>query len=438
MGGVSYHQPEVPSVENYTITFESAGGSAVEAISVEKGKIITSAPTSEKNGYELDGWYNGETKVDFPFTPTSDVTLTAKWTAIVYTITYLPEGIESENPTTYTILSETILLKNPTKALDTINTEFVAWHNGEKPTEGNWTIVDKIEKGSTGNLTLIAEFSNNAKWDNALPSYKGATFTVNEDGTVSGTCTAKNDGNGIVLYINKDKSSVAAGSKVKFAFDYEILDGWHDENVKPRFKLDLLKDATDYWGQTSLTSDNLYHNAENTKGTMTITLLAKEECNQLLMHFNTYEWQGAETDSIKITLKALKVISPDENANLKIDLDGKKVKNSEAFANAFSGFVTEFDAVDISEYSELRIEAKFFDDSNNEIEIDYGLGLFKLLKNPNGSWDDYNTIKHQYNLGKAKMDLPFFEDSVYVTSILFQNTNNKVKFIEISNIEFIK
>ena len=119
-------------------------------------------------------------------------------------------------------------------------------------------------------------------------------------------------------------------------------------------------------------------------------------------------------------------------------MNGKKVKNSEAFANAFSGFVTEFDAVDISEYSELRIEAKFFDDSSNEIEIDYGLGLFKLLKNPNGSWDDYNTIKHQYNLGKAKMDLPFFEDSVYVTSILFQNTNNKVKFIEISNIEFIK
>jgi uncharacterized repeat protein (TIGR02543 family) len=38
-------------------------------------------PTPTKTGYNFDGWYDDETKVNSPYTPSETVTLDAKWTA---------------------------------------------------------------------------------------------------------------------------------------------------------------------------------------------------------------------------------------------------------------------------------------------------------------------------------------------------------------------
>ena len=49
------------------------------------------APTKE--GYEFDGWYNGETKFDFATVITSDITLKAHWNQVTtYTITFDSDG----------------------------------------------------------------------------------------------------------------------------------------------------------------------------------------------------------------------------------------------------------------------------------------------------------------------------------------------------------
>ncbi|MGN0804460.1 MAG: pectinesterase family protein [Candidatus Coproplasma sp.] len=106
----------------------------------------------EKENYTFDGWYNGDTKVTTIATGTTgNLTLTAKWKAKTFRISYTGlDGISgtNDNPTTYTIESDTITLKPVAKE----GCIFDGWYNaeGEK--------VTTIEKGTTGNLALEARW----------------------------------------------------------------------------------------------------------------------------------------------------------------------------------------------------------------------------------------------------------------------------------------
>ena len=160
MGGVSC-TPQAPvDPTKYTITFDSQGGSEVAAQEVAENVAATVPEAPTKDGYTFVEWLNGETAYDWTAPVTGSLTLTAKWTPTEYTITYLPAGVETDNPTTYTIETETFELKAPTNAPDATKPNFVTWHKGEKPAEGEWAIVDSIEKGTTGDLTIVAEFSD--------------------------------------------------------------------------------------------------------------------------------------------------------------------------------------------------------------------------------------------------------------------------------------
>ena len=66
----------------YTISFDAGEGSAVNDIEVEQGNSIGTLPTSTRNGYILEGWYEEntyETKVTSSTIPTGNVTYYAKW-----------------------------------------------------------------------------------------------------------------------------------------------------------------------------------------------------------------------------------------------------------------------------------------------------------------------------------------------------------------------
>ena len=73
-------EPPTPQEERWTISFDSKGGSAVQPLSVVKGKSVDVYVRKPlKQGYYFDGWeYNGE-KVGRSFEPTKDVTLSAIW-----------------------------------------------------------------------------------------------------------------------------------------------------------------------------------------------------------------------------------------------------------------------------------------------------------------------------------------------------------------------
>ena len=90
------------TVNQYTITFDSAGGSAVDSITEDFGSEITAPTNPTKQGYTFDGW-----DPELPETmPAGDLQLTAQWTANEYSITYnLDNGTNHEdNPVSYTHL----------------------------------------------------------------------------------------------------------------------------------------------------------------------------------------------------------------------------------------------------------------------------------------------------------------------------------------------
>ena len=63
--------------KDFTVTFDSDGGSAVQAC---QGEVKTE-PIPTKDGMTFVGWFleGKEERIAFPFTPDKDVTLKAKW-----------------------------------------------------------------------------------------------------------------------------------------------------------------------------------------------------------------------------------------------------------------------------------------------------------------------------------------------------------------------
>ena len=157
-GGVFYNTTINKScIKEKTITFKN--GSSVYAYEVVAADNNTVEPLSPsvKTGYQsFDGWHDGETKYTFGSPLSEDITLTAKFTPITYDITCdLDEGSAS-NPTSFTVESEDITLNNPVKAGYT----FTGWSGTGLTGENNMSVT--IPKGSTGNRTYTAHFSQNS------------------------------------------------------------------------------------------------------------------------------------------------------------------------------------------------------------------------------------------------------------------------------------
>ena len=122
-------------------------------LAVDEEYILKDA---EKTGYSFEGWHSDEslqTRVYTVISSGETVTLYAKFAPVTYTLTYDYSGGEGvENPSTYTVESEDIILNAASK----IGFEFVGWFVGEEK-------IDIIKKGSVGDMTLVA------KWQEISP-----------------------------------------------------------------------------------------------------------------------------------------------------------------------------------------------------------------------------------------------------------------------------
>lgn len=67
--------------QSYTVSFDGNGGNAIASVTVPEKTEIT-LPTPIREGYEFEGWYDGDKLVKSPYTVTADVTLTAHWDRI--------------------------------------------------------------------------------------------------------------------------------------------------------------------------------------------------------------------------------------------------------------------------------------------------------------------------------------------------------------------
>lgn len=74
------------SVVVYTVTFDSAGGSAQTTLSFPLGGSPLTLPTSSRSGYDFLGWFSASQPsllLSGSYTPGSSLTLTASWSEIV-------------------------------------------------------------------------------------------------------------------------------------------------------------------------------------------------------------------------------------------------------------------------------------------------------------------------------------------------------------------
>ena len=90
--------PRPTPTPTYSVQFITNGGSAVDARSVQQGGVITTSPETTREGFVFDGWFTDNNtfanKVSFPYTPTGNITLYAKWTQLAgtYTVTFETNG----------------------------------------------------------------------------------------------------------------------------------------------------------------------------------------------------------------------------------------------------------------------------------------------------------------------------------------------------------
>ena len=137
---------------SYDITYETDDGTHSNPVSytIEDSFALSDA---EKAGYNFVGWYADNaytTEVTSISTGSMGaITLYAKYEVATYSITYEnTKDATNDNPTSYTIESATIALKN----LEKLGYTFDGWYN-------DGTKVTEIVAGSTGNLVLTAQWT---------------------------------------------------------------------------------------------------------------------------------------------------------------------------------------------------------------------------------------------------------------------------------------
>ena len=171
--------------QNFTITFETNGGSAVNPVSCY---VINESPESNKTDKSLGGWYldpecTDEKKVTFPFYPTEDVTLYAKWVSEMYTITYnangatggtVPETVQVEKGSSFVISANTGKLTKTGYA-------FTKWSTSTDGTSGQ-SYAPGYSLTPSKNMTLYAQWGKDYA---AMITVPGGSFYLGDpnDGT---------------------------------------------------------------------------------------------------------------------------------------------------------------------------------------------------------------------------------------------------------------
>ena len=136
----------------YTVTFETNGGSAVEAQTVAEGECASEPEAPTMEGYTFAGWYtDAELTEAYDFTTpvTADVTLYAAWEVaiVTYTVNFETNGGSEIAPQ---VIEEGGFVEQPADP-QREGYRLLAWYEDE-----DLTTVYDFESPVTANLTLYA------------------------------------------------------------------------------------------------------------------------------------------------------------------------------------------------------------------------------------------------------------------------------------------
>ena len=104
-------------INQYTITFNTDGGTEIAAVTQDYGSDVTAPANPTKTGYTFKGWKDaaGEDATIPATMPAKNVTLTAKWEINKYTITFDTDGGIAITPITQNYGTEVTAPEDPTK-----------------------------------------------------------------------------------------------------------------------------------------------------------------------------------------------------------------------------------------------------------------------------------------------------------------------------------
>lgn len=119
--------------KQFTITFDSCGGSSVSEMLVDEGDTINNLPTPIRDNHEFAGWYDNINytgqDISTPFSLKNSITLYAKWNKVnnvkVYTISFDTNGGNHFNTIT---INEGDLLQTPDNPIRD-NYQFIGWYD---------------------------------------------------------------------------------------------------------------------------------------------------------------------------------------------------------------------------------------------------------------------------------------------------------------------
>lgn len=164
----------------YTITFDSAGGSAVSSITADYGTSVTAPADPTREGYTFTGW----SPVVPTTMPASNITCVAQWEINTYTVTLVAgTGGTVLGQGTYDYGTSVRILATPGSGY-----VFTSWSDGGAMTH-DITI--------TGDVTLTATFK----------AVQGTTYTITVDSGTNGSIvgnTTIESGTSAIFYILAD------------------------------------------------------------------------------------------------------------------------------------------------------------------------------------------------------------------------------------------
>ena len=226
------------TINTYTVSFDSIGGSSVDEKTVDYNTAVTQPENPTKMGYTFEGWYTDEAcknAYDFTAPVRGDMTLYAKWTINTYKISFDSLGGSSIDAKTTDYNTTITKPENPTKTGYT----FAGWF-----TDYDCTKAYDFAAPVTGDLTLFA------KWDK-IPEQQKPGHTQSDQPSTGGTDTkqpstepadtnqSSDPSDGIVktsitlnvssLPLQKGKSTTAVKATL---YDGDYIAKWESSNTK--------------------------------------------------------------------------------------------------------------------------------------------------------------------------------------------------------------
>ena len=181
----------VPETVTHTVTFDTAGGTPVDAQTVNDGEQAIDPGTPVRDGYTFTGWLLDGEPYDFTTPVTGDVTLVAGW-----------EETPDPTPVTHTVTFDTANGGAPVK-VTVVDGEPVG--KPADPTYDGYTFAGWALDGEpynfdtpvTGDITLTAQWEKPAEYTVTFDTQGGtpvASQTVTENGTVTRPADPTRDG----------------------------------------------------------------------------------------------------------------------------------------------------------------------------------------------------------------------------------------------------